>query len=106
MVVFRAGDPRGRVLNARDADGEDEPPYVGDLVLLNHRVTAIMEEPAQQKIRIDFISTDPKTGETATGSELAHFCFSSMAPNLLAKIQNSLPSIDRPFRTAYCARGA
>jgi monoamine oxidase len=89
---MQAGDdPRGRVLAARDARVGRAQRYLGDLVHLNHRVTAIMEEPAQQKIRIDFISTDPTSGETATGSELADFCFSSMAPNLLAKIQNSLP---------------
>ena len=88
---LQAGHPRGRVLAARDARRRSARRYVGDLVHLNHRVTAIIEEPAQQKIRIDFISTDPTSGKTATGSELADFCFSSMAPNLLAKIQNSLP---------------
>lgn len=86
---MQVGDPRGRVFAARDARGKGVHRYVGDLVRLNHQVTAIVED--QQKIRVDFVSTDPMSGKTANGSELADFCFSSMAPNLLANITNSLP---------------
>lgn len=87
---IRSGDPRTRVLQARDGRGRGVRRYVGDLVLLNHRVTGIHEDPGGKAIRIDFAASDPATGKTVTGSEMADFCFSSMAPNLLAKTPTSL----------------
>lgn len=84
-VQLRSGDPRGRDISARDGANKGVKRYVGDLVLLNHQVTGIHEDPGQSKIRIDFAAPGG-----ASGSEVADFCFSSMAPNLLAKLPSSL----------------
>ena len=85
---LRSGDPRGYGLQARD--GRRLRRYVGDLVLLNHRIAGIHEDPAQKNIRIDYVATDPVARKTVPGSETFDFCFSSMAPNLLATLPTSL----------------
>lgn len=89
-VRIRSGDPRAHGLGARDAHQATHR-YVGDMVLLNHRVTAINDDAGANKIHIDFQSTDPVSGKTTTGRDTADFCFCSMAPNLLAKTPNNLP---------------
>ena len=87
----RSGDPRAQVMRARDGSGRGVRRYVGDLVLLNHRVTGIHEDAGGKSIRIDYAVTDPATGRTlSTGNETADFCFSTMAPTLLAKLPTSL----------------
>lgn len=90
-------DPRAAGLTARDTAGKGVRRYVGDLVLLNHRATAIHDDPTHSKIRVDFAWTDSASGKTGTGVAAADFCISTMAPNLLATIPTSLPEW---FRTA------
>ena len=91
-VVLRSGDPRAAGLTARDRAGKGVHRYVGDLVLLNHRATAIHDLSQDRKIRVDYAWTDPATKQTGTGVTVADFCFSTMAPNLLAAIPTSLPA--------------
>ena len=88
-LQLRSGDPRGRGLQVRDGGGKGVRRFVGDLVLLNHRIAGI-HETSKANIRIDFVVTDPVGGKSTTGSETFDFCFSSMAPNLLAKTPTSL----------------
>jgi monoamine oxidase len=83
-VRLRADDPRRPEPAPRTAR------YVGDLVLLDHQVAGIYEEPGQNKIHVDVEYRDPKTGKTTKYRDTADFCFSSMAPNLLAKLPSSL----------------
>jgi monoamine oxidase len=89
-VRLRAGDPRRGDLASRNAR------YVGDLVLLDHQAVGIFEEPGQNKIHVDVEYRDPHSGQTAKYRDTADFCFSSMAPNLLAKLPSSL---DAEFRS-------
>jgi monoamine oxidase len=88
-VRLRADDPR------RAGPGPRAARYVGDLVLLEHEVAGIYEEPGTNKIHVDVKYRDPETGKTVTHRDTADFCFSSMAPNLLAKLPSSL---DAEFR--------
>jgi monoamine oxidase len=90
------GDPRARALAARRGGQR----YVGDLVLLNHQVTAIVDDDKANKIRIDYVWKDPATGKTESGRDIADFCFSSMAPNLLATLTTNLSG---DFRKALAA---
>jgi monoamine oxidase len=69
-------------------------------VLLNHKATAIHDDPAQSKIRVEYTWADPLSGKTGTGVDGADFCISTMAPNLLATIPTSLPEW---FRAALAA---
>jgi monoamine oxidase len=99
-IRMRAGDPRARALAARDAGRKTARRYVGDLVLLNHRVTGIHDDPGRSKIHIDFAATGTAQGQQVTGRDTVDFCFSSMAPNLLATIPTSLP---KAFNDALAA---
>jgi monoamine oxidase len=92
----RGDDPRTRALAMRHGVQR----YVGDLVLLNHQVTAIVDDDKANKINIDYVWTDPVTGKTGSGRDVADFCFSSMAPNLLEKLTTNL-SVD--FKKALAA---
>jgi len=101
-VQLRPDDPRAGGLAARDAAGKGKAArrYVGDLVLLNHRATAIRDDPAQPKIRVEYAWTEPSSAKAGTGFAATDFCISTMAPNLLAAIPTSLPDW---FRTALAA---
>lgn len=83
-VRLRSNDPRHADLASRATR------YVGDLVLLDHRVVGLFEEPGQNKIHVDVETRDPRTGKTVKYRDTADFCFSSMAPNLLATLPSSL----------------
>ena len=83
---LRASDPRAAELGRRKTR------YVGDLVLLNHQVTGLYDDPATEKIHVDLEYRDPATGRTGKYRDTADFCFSSMAPNLLATLPSSLDS--------------
>jgi monoamine oxidase len=82
----QGGDSRARTIAARHGGRR----YVGDLVLLNHQVTAIIDDDKANKINIDYVWKDPATGKTGRGRDIAGFCFSSMAPKLLAKLETNL----------------
>lgn len=82
------------------ADGKR---YVGDLVVLNTKVTGIVDEPGK-KVRVAYERLDPaKAPEvvaTARGEIECDFCLSTMAPNILARINTNLPHW---FKTALAA---
>jgi len=90
-VMVGNDDPRDAGLATRDGGRGPGKRYVGDLVVLNHRATAIHDDTAQQKIRIDVAWTDPAANRTGNRIALADFCICTMAPNLLAQIPSSLP---------------
>jgi len=83
-VRLRANDPRAASL------GHGKIRYLGDLVLLNHQVIGIYDDPDKDKIHVDLAYKDPTTGKVAKYRDTADFCFSSMAPNLLATLPSSL----------------
>jgi monoamine oxidase len=87
---LRANDPRWGELGRRSTR------YVGDLVLLNHQVTGIYDDPDKDKIHVDLEYRDPITREAGKYRDTADFCFSSMAPNLLATLPSGL---DAEFRS-------
>jgi hypothetical protein len=74
-IDLAADDPRAGGLAARDAAGKGKLRYVGDLVRLNHRVTAIHDKPDQEHVAVRYAWSDPATGKTgeavATGFVLA-----------------------------------
>ena len=74
--------------------------YVGDLALLNHRVTRI--DGTDTEIRISFERTNAQGGVVERGVERADFCISTMAPNLLANVWNQGRPAD-DFKKALAA---
>lgn len=95
-VLMAENDPRDAALTARGGAAR----YVGDLVLLNHQVTSIIENPEAGGIDVTFVHNDPTGGNATEGGIRADFCISTMAPNLLAQVQTSLPDW---FRRALAA---
>jgi len=88
---LKSDDPRGPELIARAARAGNDKRYVGDLVLLNHKVKSILQGPGDKDIRVSYDSIDPVTGKIIGGGEyVVDFCFSTMAPNLLADTRTSL----------------
>jgi monoamine oxidase len=81
---LRPKDPRSAELGRRESR------RVGDLVLLNHQVTGVYDDPENNRIHIDLAYRDPVTGEAGKYRDSADFCFSTMAPNLLATLPSSL----------------
>jgi monoamine oxidase len=69
-IRLQPDDPRGAAMHGRDLR------YVGDLVLLNRPVTRIMNVAGTKKIQV----------VTRNSVEVADFCISTMAPNLLPAI--------------------
>lgn len=90
-----AGAFRPREHDPRPSDQSGAARHVGDLVLLNHQVVGIHDDPATKKIHVDVEWKDPKSGLVERFRDTADFCFSSMAPNLLARLPSSL---DADFR--------
>lgn len=99
-VELRNDDPRSAALGARDAGASGRKRYVGDLVVLNHRITAFEDDAAQPRMHVGFAWSDPATGKAGEGSAAHDFCISTMAPNLLATLKTSLPG---GFRAALGA---
>jgi monoamine oxidase len=93
---LRSDDPRSLELSRR---GER---YVGDLALLNHRVTSIADVTNGTKIAITYERTDAEGRVVGQGVERADFCISTMAPNLLAKVWNR-DREDDPYKKALMA---
>lgn len=86
-LELRPDDPRSAILSARDATGKGKRRYVGDLVLLNHRVTGFEDKPDADRMAVRY-------SHTGTGSSdvlACDFCISTMAPNLLATLPSDLP---------------
>jgi monoamine oxidase len=69
-IRLHPDDPRGPAMRGRDIR------YVGDLVLLNYPVTRISNVAGAKKIQV----------ATRNSVEVADFCISTMAPNLLPGI--------------------
>ena len=90
-IDLAADDPRAGGLAARDAAGKGKLRYVGDLVRLNHRVTAIHDKPDQEHVAVRYAFSDPATGKTGEAVATGDFCVSTMAPNLLATVPTDLP---------------
>jgi monoamine oxidase len=90
-IRLRGRDPRAATLARR------QERYVGDLVQLQHQVAGIFEDPGTQKIHVD-VEWKDQTGKILEKyRDTADFCFSSMAPNLLATLPSSL---DGAFKKA------
>jgi monoamine oxidase len=81
---MRNDDPREADLKARQTR------YVGDLVLLSHTVTAMNDVPDQNQVRIDY---EFRTADGGVGkrSDIFDYCLSTMQPQLVAKVNGSLP---------------
>lgn len=74
--------------------------YVGDLVVLNAKVGSIIDEPGRP-VRVGYEVLDPaRAGSVAKGEVECDFCISTMAPNILAKLETNLPAW---FRGALAA---
>jgi monoamine oxidase len=89
-VSMTENDPRAADLKARDAGPNGVQRYVGDLVLLNHPVTAIIDRPDDPKIYIAYNIMTPDGRKIGQGRDAVDFCFSGMAPTILSKIDTTL----------------
>lgn len=77
--------------------------YVGDLVVLNAKVNSIVDEPGRP-VRVGYDVLDPAqapgSAPVTKGQVSCDFCISTMAPNIMAKIDTNLPQW---FREALAA---
>lgn len=66
--------------------------YVGDLVVLNAKVGRIIDEPGKPvRVGYDVINPAQASATGSAGEVECDFCISTMAPNILARIDTNLP---------------